>query len=1077
MSKDDIAAVCSTPNHDIVQTSVAIGDTKAPSCTENVLTFGYSRSAIRGIHADILSRFLQDIVQLCPDSGRGADYAVGIIVAPANSVNLVQKTVRTWADGVQVSNSTTSSSSPSSALSKAAHTWTKGKLATRAIYKTTTVKSGDGCAAVATRCGISQTDSQKFNPAKNFCTTLVVDQVVCCSSGTLPDPIPPAKSDGTCKTKSVVSGGSCTSMATKCGLKAADFTTLHSDDKTFCSTLVAGRPVCCTHGKLPDITPKPNKDGSCFVYTITSDDGCDAIAASHGLTADKIEDLNKKTWGWNGCKVLYKDAQICLSTGTPPFPVSVSNAVCGPQCGTTDDFCVISKSATDASGTSAGKNRCSSNCGRDIIKSSAPAKTMRVAYFESWNSNRKCLHMDVDEIDITQYTHIHFAFANVTTTFGINISGAQDQFNRFKAMPSAVKKIISFGGWDFSTKPGTSNVLLEVTKAANRATFQYNIIAFLKQHNLDGVDIDWEYPGAPDIPDIPAGDANAGKDYYDTLGTLKATLGNSTSVSLAVPASYWYLKAFPIKEIGAKADYITKDALFMITKARVPSNKVVVGVSSYGRSFKMSQAGCTGPMCQFTGTPRVSNAAKGRCMDTSGCISNAEIEDIPFFGKVNKQWTDAGSNILVFNDTEWVAYMTDTTKADRATLYASYNFAGTSDWAVDLQEYVDLDQHIDNKGSIPYYCMDQYIVDTEIQIVSETLFKYKDLVSSGYDEKFKIYEEYTIALVPNQINAFMGNGHADDFFNCEETARRTCYSSCQIATCGANCDNSPDCKGGVPSNEAITCPTVYKDGPDNIDWLHTQVPNTTYTLNDSDGFYEAVDGDYGVDKGWIEYINTDVKISNGCQFEEDIKQCQRENDHWFWNYPQAVSDIKVFNPKDAIGKSYDKSQELLDNLRVLRAIASLDSQLNMADLADAASLPALTMAFAVASMEKVAKEADEIKKQEREEMIANFISALLLFIPFAGEAVDGCMVAIRSALKMAEVAGEAGLLVYSVVQDPDNAFMAVFSTLAGAGMSRSAWSKAANERRGMKGDDIEKLASIKNDLAKMNDLRGGACRI
>ncbi|KAL6801940.1 glycoside hydrolase family 18 protein [Trichoderma sp. SZMC 28012] len=1176
MSKDDVAAVCSTPNHDIVQTSVTIGEpadatgsgsiaslddilsaghqvqnylsTKAPSCTENVLTFGYSQSAVvglfagaevyqHGIHADILSRFLQDvedkktssevqIVQLCPSNGRGADYAVGIIVAPANDLDLVQETVRTWSDGrcvagdfenymtvslrvpgqVQGSNSTISSSSPSSALSEAAHVWTKRRLATRATCKTTTVKPNDGCAAVATRCKISQADLQKFNPAKNFCKTL-----------------------------------------------------------TFCSTMKAGQPVCCTHGKLPDITPKPNKDGSCFVYTIKAEDGCDYIAASHGLTKAKIEDLNKKTWGWNGCgQVLIKDAQICLSTGTPPFPVPGTkkptsgtsddwvklnpcplNVCCNiwGQCGTTDDFCVASKSATGAPGTSALKNGCISSCGRDIIKGSAPAKTMRVAYYESWNSNRKCLHMDVDEIDITQYTHIHFAFANVTSTFGIDISGAKDQFNRFKAMPNTVKKIISFGGWDFSTKPGTYNILREATKAANRATFQKNIVAFLKQHNLDGVDIDWEYPGAPDIPGIPAGDANAGKDYYDTLSALKTALGSSKSVSLAAPASYWYLKAFPIKEVGAKIDYIiymtydlhgqwdynnkwtspgcptgnclrshvniteTKDALSMITKAGVPSNKVVVGVSSYGRSFKMAKAGCTGPMCQFTGTPRVSNAAKGRCTDTSGYISNAEIEDILLFGKVNKQWTDAGSDILVYNDTEWVAYMNDTTKAARATLYASYNFAGTSDWAVDLQEYVDgseenegpddnfvpvindnyyakcdanytsLDQLTDNKGSIPYYCMDQYIVDVEIQILTDALAKYKDLVSSGYDDKFKIYEEYTTELVPSQINAFMGSGHADDFFKCEVTRQSTCCSSCQVVACSSVCDHSPDCKDGLLANHAITCPTVYKDGPDNVDWLHTQVPNTTYTLNDSDGFYKAINDNYGIEKDWIAFGDVDIKLTEGCQFKEDIRECQREHDDWFWNYPQAASDIKVFNPKDVIGQSFDKSQDLLANLRILRAIGSLDAQLDMADVADAASLPALTMALAVASMEKVVKEANDIKKQERQEMIANFIGAVLFFIPFVGEAVDGSMVAIRSALEMAEVAGEAGLLAYSIVQDPSNAFMAVFSTLAGAGMSRSAWSKAAYERRGMKEDDIGKLGSIKDDLAKIDNVRGGICRM
>lgn len=209
------------------------------------------------------------------------------------------------------------------------------------------------------------------------------------------------------------------------------------------------------------------------------------------------------------------------------------------------------------------------------------------------------------------------------------------------------------------------------------------------------------------------------------MSSLKSSLGSKKSVSFAAPASYWYLKAFPMKDMGSKIDYIiymtydlhgqwdydnkwtspgcatgnclrshvniteTKDALSMITKAGVPSNKVVVGVSSYGRSFKMAQAGCTGPSCKFTGSPRVSNAEKGRCTDTAGYISDAEINDIISYGKVTKQWTDAGSNMLVYNSTEWVAYMDDDTKANRTKFYASYNFAGTSDWAVDLQEFVE----------------------------------------------------------------------------------------------------------------------------------------------------------------------------------------------------------------------------------------------------------------------------------------------------------------------------------------------------------------------------------------------------
>lgn len=265
------------------------------------------------------------------------------------------------------------------------HIHGQNQFAARGICRTTTVHPGDGCYAVAQRCGISQSDLKNYNDNTEFCGTLVPGQTVCCSAGALPAPIPSGNADGTCKTKSAVAGDSCASLAQKCGLKPADFTALHNSDRNFCSTLAVGQRVCCTYGELPDITPEPGEDGACFVYTIKKGDGCSTIAVSHGLGVDQIEKYNKHTWGWNGCKVLYSEAQLCLSIGTPPFPAPISNAVCGPQvpgtkqplsgssedwanlnpcplnvccniwgqCGTTDDFCVISKSETGAPGTSA----------------------------------------------------------------------------------------------------------------------------------------------------------------------------------------------------------------------------------------------------------------------------------------------------------------------------------------------------------------------------------------------------------------------------------------------------------------------------------------------------------------------------------------------------------------------------------------------------------------------------------------------------------------------------------------------------------------------------------------------------
>lgn len=130
----------------------------------------------------------------------------------------------------------------------------------------------------------------------------------------------------------------------------------------------------------------------------------------------------------------------------------------------------------------------------DIIKGSAPAKKINVAYFEAWNGNRDCLHMDVDQIDKNRYSHIHFAFVDITPDFKIDTTSVQKQFDIFKGM-TGIKKVVSFGGWDFSNMPGTFRILREATKPANRPTFVKNLLDFVNTHKLDGVDLDWEYPG------------------------------------------------------------------------------------------------------------------------------------------------------------------------------------------------------------------------------------------------------------------------------------------------------------------------------------------------------------------------------------------------------------------------------------------------------------------------------------------------------------------------------------------------------------------------------------------------------
>ncbi|RDH36197.1 glycoside hydrolase [Aspergillus welwitschiae] len=237
-------------------------------------------------------------------------------------------------------------------------------------------------------------------------------------------------------------------------------------------------------------------------------------------------------------------------------------------------------------------------------------------------------------------------------------------------------------------------------------------------NDLDGVDIDWEYPGAPDLPENDPGTEEDGPNYLAFLVVLKNLLPGK-SVSIAAPASYWYLKHFPIKDMAKVIDYIwdahnsnsqegcdtgnclrsqvnlteTKQSLAMITKAGVPGAKVIVGVTSYGRSFKMADPNCWGPDCLYTGDRLNSDAKKGECTNTAGYLAGAEIDEImKDSSRVVKSYVDTTSNsdILIYDNDEWVSYMSADTKRTRTTLYSVWGLGGTSDWASDLQTYHDV---------------------------------------------------------------------------------------------------------------------------------------------------------------------------------------------------------------------------------------------------------------------------------------------------------------------------------------------------------------------------------------------------
>lgn len=94
-------------------------------------------------------------------------------------------------------------------------------------------------------------------------------------------------------------------------------------------------------------------------------------------------------------------------------------------------------------------------------------------------------------MDLTPYTHIHLSFGEVSTSYEVDISSIQDQWELFQQL-SGFKKILSLGGWSFSTDPATYSIFREGVQPGNQDTFVANIVSFVTDNDLDGIDIDWE---------------------------------------------------------------------------------------------------------------------------------------------------------------------------------------------------------------------------------------------------------------------------------------------------------------------------------------------------------------------------------------------------------------------------------------------------------------------------------------------------------------------------------------------------------------------------------------------------------
>jgi chitinase len=98
------------------------------------------------------------------------------------------------------------------------------------------------------------------------------------------------------------------------------------------------------------------------------------------------------------------------------------------------------------------------------------------------------------DVDVKKLTRINYAFANIAD--GKIVEGFPSDGENLATLVAlkkenpSLKVLVSVGGWLWS-----GNFSDMVLTKGSRETFIKSVVGFVEKHQLDGLDVDWEYPG------------------------------------------------------------------------------------------------------------------------------------------------------------------------------------------------------------------------------------------------------------------------------------------------------------------------------------------------------------------------------------------------------------------------------------------------------------------------------------------------------------------------------------------------------------------------------------------------------
>ncbi|KAK8078992.1 hypothetical protein PG994_002799 [Apiospora phragmitis] len=384
-------------------------------------------------------------------------------------------------------------------------------------------------------------------------------------------------------------------------------------------------------------------------------------------------------------------------------------------CGTTESYCHNADPLHGTLPCQAGYGSCSITGRPSCAEGSGSTNGRTVGYYQSWNvRDRVCNKVAPDQLNTTGYTHLFYSFASIDpATFKIAPAHSDDpeMMREFTKLSSGGKlqTWIAIGGFDFSD-PGqrTHTTWSDLcTTKERRAAFISSVRDYMDEYGFQGVDLDWEYPGAPE---------RGGRKLADTrnlamlVREMRAAYGTAYGISLTLAPDYWYLRWFDAKAMEPYVDFFGFMAYDLhgswdadvktlgklvrgqadireISNNTVPlwfdglnPAKINFGLAMYGRGYTLSDPSCTDLLCSFAGP---SKAAP--CTNFDGVMSLVEIKQlIKRLGITPKYLPESMMKQITWDD-QWIGYDDEETFAKKKAFADGMCFGGTMVWSIDFQ--------------------------------------------------------------------------------------------------------------------------------------------------------------------------------------------------------------------------------------------------------------------------------------------------------------------------------------------------------------------------------------------------------